>query len=225
MLLSSGLPGALHAQGVSPQPAAPGVITPKLLRYAERVVRHYDLNQDGRLEPDEWRAMRGKPESADLNRDGRITVEEFAQYAANYGAGRAIRLSTAGGDSLVQSALHDPNAPAGDSVSGEPRSPADAEPTVKGSARDPRRDLKYFASLPAGVPRWFVDRDTDGDGQLTLSEFSPKLLKSEIDDFNRYDLNGDGLLTVPELLRAAKESKSDVPPGATSSEPARATNP
>jgi hypothetical protein len=225
MLLSIGWPGASHAQGVSPQLAAPGVITPKLLRYAQRVVRHYDLNQDGRLEPDEWRAMRGKPESADLNHDGQITVEEFAQYVANYGGGRAIRLSIAGGDSLVQNTPRDPNVPAGDTVSGEPRSPADVEPAVKNSTRDPRRDLKYFASLPAGVPRWFVDRDTDGDGQLTLSEFSPKLLKSEIDDFNRYDQNGDGLLTVPEFLRAAKESKSDAPAGATSSEPARAANP
>ena len=218
MLLSMGFQDVLHAQPLVPQAPALGMITPKLLRYAERVVSHYDLNKDGRLEPDEWRVMRGKPQSADGNHDGRITVEEFAQYVANYGAGRAIRLSTAGGDPLVRNAPSDPNGRPGDSVSGEPRSPAETEQAAKESARDPRRDLKYFASLPAGIPGWFVERDADGDSQLSLAEYSPKLLKSEIDDFNRYDANGDGILTAQEFLRATKASKSNAPAGTTPSE-------
>lgn len=184
------------------------MVSPKLLRYAERVVRRYDVNKDGRLGEDEWRAMHGKPALADSNRDGRITIEELAQHIANFGAGRAIRLSTSASGPLAGNDLRDANSPTLDRLPGEGASPLGAEASAAAPAGDPRRNLKYFAALPAGVPQWYVDRDTDGDGQLTLAEYSPKLLRSEIDDFGRLDLNRDGLLTVREYLRAAKESKS-----------------
>ncbi len=69
--------------------------------------------------------------------------------------------------------------------------------------------MKYFKPLPAGVPGWFVERDTDGDAQLTLAEYSPKLRTAEVTEFNRFDLNGDGLVTPLELTRAATQSQTE----------------
>jgi hypothetical protein len=54
--------------------------------------------------------------------------------------------------------------------------------------------------LPANVPAWFKEYDTDGDGQVSLSEW--KARGHSIEDFKKADLNGDGFITVKELLRA-----------------------
>lgn len=176
-----------------PSPSAVGVVSPKLLRYAERAVRKHDKNQSGQLEADEWPQLSAKPAEVDANGDGRISVEELAQHAANFGAGRAIRLSPGAESTADVGGARG----TGDSAVGA---------AANGSTADPRRHLKYFAALPAGIPPWFVERDTDGDSQLTLAEFSPKLLKGEIDDFNHFDINRDGVLTAKEYLRAGKEA-------------------
>ena len=190
-------------------PERPATVTAKLLRYAQWVVRQHDLNKDGRLEADEWGAMQGEPGLADLNHDRQITAEEFAQYIANYSAGRAIRLATAPGGQAMQGQTLP-----GQTLDGNLRDGAPPDAAI-GQGADPRRDLKFFANLPAGVPAWFVERDTDGDGQLTLSEFTPKLHKTEVDDFNRYDSNRDGIVTLKEFLRSGKDA-----PGKTSGSPA-----
>jgi hypothetical protein len=52
--------------------------------------------------------------------------------------------------------------------------------------------------LPRGLPSWFVLRNTDGDAQLTMAEYAPKPTQSQLDEFARYDRNGDGLLTAEE---------------------------
>ena len=73
-----------------------------------------------------------------------------------------------------------------------------------------RRQAKFSVRrkrLPAGLPAWFLARDEDGDGQLTLSEFAPKPTPADLREFRRYDLNGDGLITAEECLRAIKSMK------------------
>jgi hypothetical protein len=135
-----------------------------------------------------------------LDGDGQLTASEFARYAAGYGAGRRIRLSTRS-DSVPDTASATGETPLGTTTA------QDAVP----STVDKRRDMRYFAPLPGGAPGWFVERDTDGDAQLTLAEFSPRLRSTEVAEFRRYDLNGDGLLTGNELARAA--AKPTTPAG------------
>ena len=70
---------------------------------------------------------------------------------------------------------------------------ADARFFVPHSSRSPR------------LPKWFISRDTNGDGQLTLAEFAPKQTRARIEEFRRLDQNGDGILTEEECLRVAVE--------------------
>jgi len=211
------------AEAHAPLSPAPAAVSAKLLRYAKRIVAQYDVDKDGRLVASEWPGMRGEPVLADLNHDGQITAEEFAQHIANFSAGRAFRLATPASGQLAQGSGPEGSFRPGNSDSADTQAGEDAREGAE--PKEVRRDLKFFASLPAGTPPWFIERDTDGDAQLTLSEFSPKLHKSEVDDFNRHDLNRDGILTVPEYLRAEKNPKNKPGGSASPSEQPRAATP
>ncbi len=63
------------------------------------------------------------------------------------------------------------------------------------------RERKYFVPLNElkGVPNWFVLRDKNGDGQLSMVEFDPTLSPAGLATFGRLDKNGDGFLTPDEV--------------------------
>jgi Ca2+-binding EF-hand superfamily protein len=74
---------------------------------------------------------------------------------------------------------------------------------------DLRRGRKYYvspAALPSGLPDWFIERDKNGDGQLTLDEFAPDGSAAERRRFHELDKNGDGVITPDEVVGPAKTS-------------------
>ncbi len=50
-----------------------------------------------------------------------------------------------------------------------------------------------------GLPAWFILRDRDGDGQISMEEFAPSLTPAALALFGKLDKNGDGLLTTGEI--------------------------
>jgi len=50
-----------------------------------------------------------------------------------------------------------------------------------------------------GVPRWFILRDKNGDGQLSMLEYDPTLSPRGLAEFGRLDKNSDGFLTPDEV--------------------------
>ncbi len=70
-------------------------------------------------------------------------------------------------------------------------------PVLGSGSADPRAD---FAAAETAA---FTEADTDGDGTLTLDEFTKfnELLRQKLDAlrFNRLDTNGDGVLSKDEL--------------------------
>jgi len=189
---------------------APAIeLSAKVLRYAEHVLRTYDRNGSGRLEAAEWAAMRGDPREADANGDQVLTMEELASRAAAYGRSRRPRLIV---DDARKAAGETPaanGAPAPESgASGAAPAPNNAQ------AEQARRGRKFYVApsrLPQGLPEWFVERDRDGDGQLTVAEYSPGALRGEIAEFNSLDRNGDGLLTAEEYVRSASARPAEKP--------------
>jgi hypothetical protein len=87
---------------------------------------------------------------------------------------------------------------------GRPRRERRKQPTVPppwaALVGDKKKPERRASLLPANVPAWFREYDTDGDGQVSLSEWKAK--GHSIEDFKKADLNGDGFITVKELLRA-----------------------
>lgn len=167
---------------------------PKIRRYAERVLQRYDLNHNGVLEHDEWSKMHGQPELADGDGDGKITLDEWTNYILGFGRGRRLSFSDAdaGAESIARPDLATRGkTPPPDSVFVEP---------PPGS---PSRATTFHVSksrLPAGLPDWFLRRDLNGDGQVSLGEYAPTASPADVEQFSRYDRNGDGLITVQELL-------------------------
>ncbi|MDR1960126.1 MAG: hypothetical protein LBQ54_13965 [Planctomycetaceae bacterium] len=63
-----------------------------------------------------------------------------------------------------------------------------------------------YEHLPEGVPPWYLDRDKDHDGQLSLFEYAniQTITREIAEEFEFLDLNNDGILTVSECYQAIK---------------------
>jgi len=201
-LLFSATSSALAQQGVDSQsgvePASAEVEAPpnrepiptgKMLRYAKRVIAKYDEDGDGALHAKEWRPMRGRPATIDTDRDGWLTAEEFAGHIARYAQFRQILL-------LSPQDAKEPNAEGGHPPLASPQ----------GETAAARPDKKYYvrkSRLPSGLPQSFIDRDRDGDAQLTREEFAPDGNVELAKRFRDLDANLDGIVTAQEFLKGA----------------------
>jgi Ca2+-binding EF-hand superfamily protein len=193
-------------------------IPPKVRRYAERLLRQYDLNHDGVLQAEEWSKMHGEPQAIDKNGDKLITLEELTDYIAQYGQQRRVSLAmpvigwtpepAASGKTTADAAAEE-GAVAGEPA--EPKAPAAAVPDAnRPSGPKPPKETTFYvrpSRIPAGLPDWFTARDLDGDGQLSLSEFAPHPTQADLEDFARYDKNGDGYVTAREYLSVVSPPK------------------
>jgi Ca2+-binding EF-hand superfamily protein len=70
---------------------------------------------------------------------------------------------------------------------------------------DAARSAKKGFVPPTGLPDWFAKLDTDGDGQIALHEWPAD---RSMEEFAKYDLNGDGFITPQEVLRVLGPPKA-----------------
>ena len=153
----------------------------RVRRFAPYIMRRYDTNGNGVLEKEEWGQMREDPSPADRNHDGVLTAEEFTAALVQRSMGRyggsESSSSTAGGSA--------------------------ASGSTSSNGRKSYRFLTPRERLPEGLPSWFTDYDANEDGQVAMAEYSRYWTDLKAREFQRYDLNGDGLITPRECLNAA----------------------
>ncbi|MFV1966638.1 MAG: hypothetical protein ACC628_14535 [Pirellulaceae bacterium] len=199
-----------------------------------RVIEAHDANGDGQLQQEEWSTLNGEPAHVDTNRDGVITSDEFVRYVHLFGARRRIRLvspeptleepvppllqpTSSGPEGNAARKKETPDEVTGDSP--QARDGSLVQPRTRQVKR--RRDSKFFVPedrLPSGLPTWFHTQDRDGDGQITMAEYSPEVTAATVAIFRRYDTNGDGVITSGEYLeylKAAEKVKSDKKTGSS----------
>jgi hypothetical protein len=71
------------------------------------------------------------------------------------------------------------------------------------SPPEEKRPVVYrIGKLPKELPAWFSQADADRDAQVGLYEW--KQAGRNVDEFLKMDLNGDGFVTVEEVLRYQK---------------------
>ncbi|MBX3414102.1 MAG: hypothetical protein KF708_15550 [Pirellulales bacterium] len=242
--------GSAATRGAGRAPQVSDGISGKVLRYASKLVAKHDADLDGRLQEPEWRRMSGTPRLADLDGDGIITVHELAQRVASYSRQRTLRLmpareaeelpvasaeEPAAEDNEATVALEGPMAnPAPEAAAaGNPAPGGNADNTDQNPDRRRTKKSKQFfvptSRLPKGVAKWFSERDANGDGQVSMVEYSSKWSQAEALEFARYDKNGDGIITPDEATTGTpKRTKNEPAPTASADAgnlPAGATAP
>jgi len=192
----------------------------KLFRHADRVIARFDRNGSGRLEHIEWQeasaALSIDLERLDADGDGVVDALEVAEYIAAFARHRLL-------EPLVRTRqvvpelppLLQPSTPPAPVEGGVWRDDAETARSVDSrnpdrqpgqpSARYPAKKFHVSPSrLPPGLPEWFLARDADGDGQLDFAEFAPQGGQWAMEQFRRYDLNEDGLITPQEVMAGTK---------------------
>jgi hypothetical protein len=76
--------------------------------------------------------------------------------------------------------------------------------TSDAKSKDKLKSYRFKAAkerLPAGLPGWFTAKDTNGDGQVSMSEYSKSWTESQAAEFKRYDKDNDGVITAEEAMK------------------------
>lgn len=151
-------------------------------KYAEALLRQYDKNKNNVLEKDEWSQMKSTWRDSDANGDGVITLDELAAKMGSFSRSRSTPSSSSSGNSAVAA------------------SGGNSNPALKKSYRF----LSPHERLPGGLPDWFLRKDADADGQVTMAEYSRSSWSNSMaEEFLKYDRNGDGIVTPEECLKSA----------------------
>lgn len=185
----------------------------KFKKYAESLVKQHDNNKNGVLDRDEWSNVKSITKETDLNNDSVVTIEELTvkltndakQAAAPSGGGSSSSSSSSGsgrGGPPSYGSRSSRSGSGGDGKNAEVRSYRQKSPLER---------------LPKGLPDWFARNDADGDGQIVMAEYSTSWSESKATEFAKFDLNGDGVVTPVECLKAQELEKSSSSSSSSSS--------
>jgi hypothetical protein len=168
----------------------------RIAAMAESSFQALDQNRDGLLNSDEMpEELRVERDKWDTNKDGFIDLAEYKVYfqarVQQWMADRNTNPNPGGG--------FDPN--------------ANGLPPTQTEEEDAKPVVYRAGNLPQGIPPWFAQLDTDQDGQIGLYEW--KTSGRSIQEFEQMDRNGDGFLTIDEVMRyeAAQAKKRGNTPG------------
>ncbi|MGI9456454.1 MAG: hypothetical protein ACR2NU_07820 [Aeoliella sp.] len=149
-------------------------------RYARSLVERYDKNGNNILEKEEWKEMRGDPEKSDLNRDGKVTYDELVK---RFNSGRDDDRSK----------------------SDDRRRSYGGRGTSSKDDKDARRTYRFTSPLERLQDKarsWVEKYDDNADGQVAMAEFSRTWTDSKVREFERHDLDNDGVVTGEEYLES-----------------------
>jgi hypothetical protein len=161
---------------------------------AERAFREGDRDRTRRLEDYEMsETLRSQWKKWDRDNDNLIDLTEYtAYYLSRMAEGPATKPENGRNDAAAV-------------VPAKPADPFEDEG---------RPMVVRFGKLPKGLPAWFMDWDTDRDGQIGLYEW--RAAGQPTEEFLKLDLNEDGFIEVEEGLKAGTQGRSNVPMVATS---------
>lgn len=159
-------------------------------REAAERMRRYDSNRDGYLTAKETERFAGNPMDFDRNKDGKLSQQELAvRYARRRVAEEEAK-----------------------STSRDTRRRNDREPTPEDAPDyfDGRKSYRVSSAEREveGAPGWFTDKDTSGDGQVEMAEYTDEWTDGLIQEFFRWDTNSDGAITAAEVRYGVENGAS-----------------
>lgn len=144
----------------------------------------HDMDGNKILEGDELTSLKSSRDS-DLDGDGKITTDELVQNSLK--KSQASSTSTATAISTTPTSTVSATGDTAASKSGERK-----------LMNDTRKSYR-FKSTKDRLPSWsLAGRDKNGDGQVSMSEYSRSWSDRTASEFQRYDTDGDGMITSEE---------------------------
>ncbi len=174
----------------------------KFRAYAEGLIKQHDADKSGMLEKSkgEWDKLKDDHRAADSNNDSVITLDEMVVKLQAYSGGSSGSSSSAGHSSR----------------GGSSRSQWwKKDATAKEEPKKSYRFLSPTERLPKGLPDWFARNDADGDGQIMMAEYAAAWTEAAAQEFLKYDLDGDGVITPAEALNGGSSSSSSYSSGSS----------
>ncbi len=168
-----GFKGFGSPRGGPPVPPGANATPEALNEWADKEFERRDSNGDRRLNRDEMpSSLRSSLTTWDRDGDGFISITEFREY---------FHARVTGGDSK------DPNK-------------GIAAIIIDDDELD-RKPIVYRAGgkMPANMPAWFKELDTDSDGQVSFAEW--RRGGKVLDEFMPWDKNDDGFITPEEASK------------------------
>jgi hypothetical protein len=173
--------------------------------YSKSLVKQYDKNENKMLEADERKELRGRAAEADLNKDNVITIDELVAHLSSStpttptsttSSSPSSARSTSGGDDAKSDSDKAKRVRYG-STGGA------AASSKEGDKRHSYRFTPATQKLPSGLPGWFASKDSNRDGQVSMSEYSRSWSERSVADFRKIDVNDDGIITPKEAAKSS----------------------
>ncbi len=176
----------------------------KVRSYAKGLIERYDDNKNGVLELDEAKNMRGGGERFDTNKDGKVTFDELAVGLSSYGR-RGSSDDDRSDDS--RSSGDERREESSDRRRSSSRGLRDDDQSKEAAKKDERLSYRFTPAierLPKGTPSWFIDKDENEDGMVSMHEYATRWTSSEVTKFQSLDPNNDGVITPNEALAVGR---------------------
>lgn len=192
-------------------------VSGKILRYSERLLKKYDVNEDGVLQREEWEKIAGQPQQIDVDHDGLLTLQDLSRYIARYGRAHRLHLvptlpQAAGSETAAELPLFQPTAAKG-ALHSAPESilPDEVAEMGEGESEEEEEEvspdgmpLEPSKTYPSGVQgkSWKKLRSTR---KFYVAPHTQAVAAPEW--FRLRDLDGDGQLTLAEYAPHATQTE------------------
>jgi Ca2+-binding EF-hand superfamily protein len=152
----------------------------RIRKFASDTLKKHDADGNGILEGEELKDL-GTSRNADKDGDGKITHNELvALYTPTTASTSTSTVSPAATKPAAES---------------KPSSDSSAKSLIVNTSRKSYR----FKSTKERINSWkFSSKDANGDGQVSMSEYSSSWSDRTASEFQRYDKDNDGMITVEE---------------------------
>jgi Ca2+-binding EF-hand superfamily protein len=181
--------------------------------YVKSLVKLHDKNENRMIDGDELEGLRRPASLADANNDKVITIDELNARLSQTTSSSSSSTSGTAKTSSSGDEDEDRGRASTSSWKDAQRSGSSSASSSKRvltwmgggktaeDAKSKRRTYRFTPAgerLPTGLPSWFKSQDKNGDGQVSMSEYSRSWSRSTVSKFERYDVDGDGVVTAKE---------------------------